>query len=534
MRRLITLLLLLMSIGLCAQKYSKYQNYSYRHYDRYLYTTDSIVHTSTRPFELNSVKKVCDVDSLYHIPVEGRLKNIVLNRSLIQYKKEKGFQFTADPLMNFEFGKVSDSSGLSTVNTRGVLIEGTIGEKVAFQTRFYENQALYNDFRKNALRDGNVVPGQGMGKKFKETGLDYASSQGYLSYTPSEYLNVMCGHGKHFWGDGYRSLMLSDNSLSYPFLKVRGEAWRLKYDILYAQFIDPYTITYFDDEEKGYGRKWGVFHYLDFVATDWLSFGVFESVIWQNADSLGNRGFDVNYLNPVVFFRPVEYSIGSPDNVLMGLNGKIRPIKNVTLYGQFMIDEFFLKYIKEGTGWWGNKFAFQGGLKAFDIGVENLDVQFEGNLARPYTYSHRTTLQNYSHYKQSLAHPLGANFYEGVGIVKYRYKRLFLEAKTVYSIFGLDKGDFNYGKNIFRSYYDRYDENGVKVEFGHEIGQGLKTKMLDTQLTASFLVNPASNLNVSVGLWLNKYSNEQENASSTMLVFALRTSLENFYFDTMH
>ena len=74
---------------------------------------------------------------------------------------------------------------------------------------------------------------------------------------------------------------------------------------------------------KRYRKKWNVMHYLDWSVTDWLNIGFFETIIWQDEDSLGHRGLEFNYLNPVIFLRPVEYTVGSPDNVLMGLNGKL-------------------------------------------------------------------------------------------------------------------------------------------------------------------------------------------------------------------
>jgi len=451
------------------------------------------------------------------------IMDIVLNRSMVVYNK-KGVAFTADPLVNFEVSKARGSEKYSYINTRGFLIEGTLGDNFAFSTRFYENQARFDDFRRDIVGQQRVIPGQGLPKVFKEDGYDYASSQGYISYTPSEYFNFQLGHGKHFWGDGYRSFLLSDNSFNYPFLKIRTEGWRLKYDIMWAQMMDITDRVVYDDDENGFGRKWGVFHYLDFQATKWLSFGFFEAVMWQNADSSGNRGFDYNYLNPVVFFRPVEFSVGSPDNVLMGINGKIRPFKNLTLYGQFMIDEFEIDNFLNNKDSHRNKFAVQAGFKAFDVGVKNLDIQAELNTARPYTYSHRNNLQNYTHYNQALAHPLGANFYEGLGIVKYRYKRLYLEGKVVYSKFGLDTDNVNYGKNIFRSYYDD------QLETTH-ISNGLTTDMFDSQFTVSFLINPATNLNFAAGVWLNDFSNALETKNSSMLFFALRTSLENVYYD---
>ncbi len=74
---------------------------------------------------------------------------------------------------------------------------------------------------------------------------------------------------------------------------------------------------------------------------------MFEAIIFENRDTLGRKfTYDVNYLNPVIFYRPVEYSIGSGDNVLMGLNFKYKIFNNHLLYGQFVIDEFLLKEIR--------------------------------------------------------------------------------------------------------------------------------------------------------------------------------------------
>ena len=58
------------------------------------------------------------------------------------------------------------------------------------------------------------------------------------------------------------------------------------------------------------------------------------------------RGFDPNYANPFIFYRPVEFSVGSSDNALVGANIKITPFKNHIFYTQFIFDEFLLSEIK--------------------------------------------------------------------------------------------------------------------------------------------------------------------------------------------
>ena len=68
-------------------------------------------------------------------------------------------------------------------------------------------------------------------------------------------------------------------------------------------------------------RKYTTTHYLSWAISKRVNLSFFDAIVWSATDSAGNyRGFDAQYLNPIIFMRPVEFSIGSPDNALMGLN----------------------------------------------------------------------------------------------------------------------------------------------------------------------------------------------------------------------
>src|SRR6185503_5104840 len=126
-------------------------------------------------------------------------------------------------------------------------------------------------------------------------------------------------------------------------------------------------------------------------------------------------------LNPVIFYRSIEQQNGSFDNALIGLDFKANLPKRFQAYGQLLLDEFLLSEIKKNRGWWANKWGIQLGLKYSDaFNISNLDLQFEHNRVRPFTYSHGDSLANYTHYNQPLAHPLGASFSEFIGIARYQ------------------------------------------------------------------------------------------------------------------
>ena len=209
-------------------------------------------------------------------------------------------------------------------------------------------------------------------------------------------------------------------------------------------------------EEFTYDKKYMTLHHLSANVTDRLNIGIFESVIWENNRTPDISGFDIAYLNPIIFLRPVEFSLNSSDNILMGMNYKFKISNNSHLYGQFVLDEFSLPDLN-GDGFWGNKYSYQLGGKYFDMfGVENLVVQLENNFARPYTYSHFNTSQNYGHYYQSLAHPLGANFNETIFFADYKYKKWEAHLQMMKVIYGgkIKNDPTSYGNDIFISNYD--------------------------------------------------------------------------------
>ena len=497
-----------------------------------LYDPSVSFHTNIRPFVEADVSKVYNLDSsrnavLFSNPARRKFDSWLFRKAFNEHffqVRTDDFFLDIDPVFAFEPGKdFSNDEDFRFISTRGVQAQGSIGTKFSFITSFYENQGTFVNFLDTRIRNTHMVPGQGMARTFYSDGFDYGFSSGHISYAPSKHLNIQAGHGKNFYGDGYRSLLLSDYAFNYPFLKLNIEAWKLKYSIMYAQFQD---LRVPHGYNIGYQKKYGTFHFLNYAVNNRLQLGLYEAVIWINEDSTGHRGFDVNYLNPVIFFRPVEFSLGSPDNVLIGLNASYKLRKKNMLYAQFMLDEIKVHEILSGDGWWGNKSALQLGFRTFDIaGLNGLSLQSELNFVRPYTYSSRTSTLSYGHYNEALAHPLGANFIENVSILKYHHKRFFAQLKYNFIVYGADSAGVNYGNDIWQSYTTRPFEYGVYV------GQGNKTEVNIIDASVSYLINPASNMNLTLGLMKRVAISEIDRNECTFLYLGFRTSLNNLYYD---
>jgi len=453
----------------------------------------------------------------------------LFDEHLLEFRN-KDYNVFIDFLPDFQIGRSKIGSKSTWLNTRGASIQANIGTRFYFESYFFENQGKFPDYLDQYIRKNQIVPGQGGTKDYSNgKAFDYNYASALLSYTPNKYLNITAGYGQNFIGDGYRSLILSDIQFSYPYLKLTGTLGNVQYTAMWAQFMDKHSQSFATAyNDLGYYKKWGVFHFLDWNVSKKLTIGFFDAVIWPDADSSGRkRGFDWSYMNPIIFLRSAEFSEGSSDNALIGMNAKFKLLPKTTVYGQLVLDEFQLKEVFKGKGWWANKQSWQLGFRSFDLfDVKKLDLQGEYNAVRPYTYSYKSTLINYEHYNQSLAHPLGANFWEVLGIATYRIKRWYGKGELMYSKYGDDpNAATNYGHDISKPYTTHPNE------YGNYIGQGVKTNLLYAQGTIAYVLNPKYNLRVETSLAARRISNDITKSTDLIFSIGLRSTFRQFYYD---
>lgn len=406
---------------------------------------------------------------------------------------EKGFVVKVNPVLQFELGREFGATDNELIfkNTRGAEIRGSIKKRLSFYTFITENQFRGMEYVRTRIADEQAIPGEGYWKDYRTTGIDHFTARGYVSFNLLDHIDFQFGHDRHFWGNGYRSLFLSDYANNMLFLKMQTSIWRISYTNLFTEM----TGTYNRGLDQLLPKKYGAFHHLNFHISHWLDIGVFEAVVFER-----DRGYELQYLNPIIFYRAVEQALGSPDNVLLGLDFKANIARRFQLYGQFVLDEFNFGQIVARDGWWANKFAIQAGAKYIDaFSIPNLDLQGEFNIARPYTYTHNTSATSYTHYNQPLAHPLGANFMELVGIVRYQLlPELTAQLTAIYYQKGLDSTGQNWGGNIFMPNVNSSSQLSVQREFGNTIAQGVaqNTVLFDLLLSYQARHNLFIDLNV--------------------------------------
>ena len=389
-------------------------------------------------------------------------------RADLYFVQTPEFDLHISPAVNVGFAADPSATGPEYVNTRGLELRGSIMKRLGFYTYFADNQAFYPRYIQeygalysSPQTGGGFAPGEGLTKLYKGRGADFLSARGYVTFNALKIINIQFGHDRNFFGNGIRSLFLSDNSAAYSFLKFTTRFGRFQYTNLFTELQNVADITF---GNALIPQKFMTVHHLSANIGKHVNVGVFEGEVFSR------DRFEVSYLNPIILYRYIESYRGSADNAVLGIDVKANFLRHFLFYGQIMLDEFLIKDLTAGKGSWTNKFAVQAGLKYIDaLGIKNLDLQGEFNLARPFTYAHRSGQTNYTHYNQPLAHPLGGNFMEGIGTVRYQYKRLTVNGIFSAMLYGTDPPNFNYGGNLTKDYESRFRD------LGNFIGQGRKT-----------------------------------------------------------
>jgi hypothetical protein len=205
-------------------------------------------------------------------------------------------------------------------------------------------------------------------------------------------------------------------------------------------------------------HKFSTIHYLTWNTFRWLNLGFFEAEVFDRPNV-----YELSYLNPIIFSTAVNRFNGEGDKSILGISAKAIVAKHIQFYGQLMFNEFRAKELFSTHKWYGNKWGIQAGGKYFDaFTLKNFDLQAELDVVRPYTYSGKDTLANYTNYNQPLADPLGSGFIKAVGVARYQpVKNLYLTLKGTYYIQGVDTGGVNFGNNIFNPYVTAPNQYGV-------------------------------------------------------------------------
>ncbi len=528
---LFCILFLFIGLNSYAQEYNYFLNVDFtRRIMKQVNSEDSTIHTSFLPLRESYLQ--ARLGTKIKFENDNRIENIQDRRyskllSKIFYKdqitiKQKDLKFALNFLFNIQKTIKKDDPKQYWQNTRGFEIHGSLGKKLSFYSDFFENQAYFLPFIDNRVNQNFVVPGQGSWKIYgkDKLGKDYNYASGYLSFSLNKNFNIQLGHSKNFIGSGYRSLLLSDNSFSYPFLKFTITKNKFQYTILYTEFQDFNTKYYFY-----HYKKHGSFLYLNYVPIPNIEIGFFEGIIWHTSDdSTYVKHFPAMFFIPLPFVRELYYGLNDKNNAIVGLNLRAKIYKYGDVYGQLAIDDFSNISFYQ-------RYAFQAGIKSYDIFAnkihnQNLYLQLEYNYAKPYTYSQEDKFCAYTNMNEPLASPLGAGFKEYIGILSWEFYGFEIAGQINRIYTSQDTSGTNFGVNILKS-----DKISSYKNIRNFVGQGIKSEINIKKIYLAYTINTKTNLQIFISAEQRKNESNITKDNIFFVSFGLKNRIKNFYTD---
>lgn len=450
------------------------------------------------------------------------LKEFYKQKSALYSVQIPDFNLVVNPVLNYQISTVDYEGKNALINNRGLEIRGNITNNIGFYTQISDE--IFRPIPSLLQENQRIGTFQGIGFTKGEKGeFNHFLSSGYVSVSPNKYMDFQLGHGRQFIGDGVRTFIMSNNAIDNFYVRLNTRIWKINYSNIFSEYRD-YTGGAYAIQPRHYAAT----HHLSVNIGKKLNVGIFETIIFQRDSGYVNTGFEINYLNPIIMYKSIENGLNSTDKAVVGANFKYNFANRFSAYGQLVLSELRLEEVLNNRGWWGNKWAYQLGLKYIDVfGINNLDAQVELNVCRPYMYTSFSALQTYTHYNQPIAHPLGANFYETIGVLRYQpTNQLNIQVKGVYYAIGYDSINGNVGQNIQKSY--RTTTTGI---YGNEITQGQLTKVLFMDFMASYMLR--HNLFIDFGVTY-RYSNSELVAlktENTFLNLGIRVNMARREYD---
>jgi len=251
--------------------------------------------------------------------------------------------------------------------------------------------------------------------------------------------------------------------------------------------------------EPLFQKKAGAFQYLSYNVNKKINIGLFQGLIWNAADSTNRQHLEWQFFNPIIFSNLPFYGLNNKNNILLGLTANIKLTHKISIYGQWMVDDYSNKKSA------GNGLGGQIGLKYFDaFTLKNLMLQAEYNRVAETSYNNPLDVsadQSFSHYNQNLAFTPSYGK-ELVLLGDYKYKRAFLNAKLNLQWKTANNNPL-------------YKNTLAKVQIGYTI-------------------NPSYNFNVSLGFnyrFQDFLEFSSSNNKTTLWSVSLKTNLYNLYYD---
>ena len=307
-------------------------------------------------------------------------------------------------------------------NRLGGAVYGHFEDKLGFRISFEQTreQGSRTYYRREDVYEHRLPP-----PRLEGDFADYHDARAYLVFS-LPFFKVEFGKDEIAWGPAPDdNLGLSRNAPSYKMVRLQTQYGAFKL-VSIAGILQPcpdqpdsplcadmqdslssYIVNHMSSTPAR--QKYLAAHRLELALAPWLDLGLQEIVIY------GDRGLELTYLNPIMFYWAAQSYLGDTDNMILGLDLDLHPGKGLRFYLAFVADDLNYKLADYKRLWiftddLANKFSFQFGMLWIDpIGLLDTDLRAEYVRLEPWIYTHKFPINTFRHFDSPLGHNLGPN-----------------------------------------------------------------------------------------------------------------------------
>jgi hypothetical protein len=271
------------------------------------------------------------------------------------------------------------------------------------------------------------------------------------------------GRGNLKEGVGQReNLTFSRSSITFDWLKLKIGDKKISYSLTHGTLSWPSKRSVLPTDStvstKNSPRRWVAYHKVNIKPTNWLSMSVYEMINYSN------RGAEIAYINPVNRYAFAEWELQDQDNGWMGAQLIARPLSNLEVYTELLIDDLgnkadiFKKKEFPKTSRFGRRYGVSVATNS------DLLLWTEYTRLDPFLYSHPYDLNSHTDKGIGLGSQIGPNADRSeIGIKLWGLGRSFITFSYSYNRQGLDRFD-NSGDRIFLAGASPNDGRDLEID----------------------------------------------------------------------
>ena len=244
------------------------------------------------------------------------------------------------------------------------------------------------------------------------------------------------------------SLVFSDNSYSFDHFGFDIKNKLFKYSFYFTRLNDVYGYD-IQEEDKVYEWKQRYFylHRLEISPLKNLEIAFTEMAL----NSGKSQGYLPYYLNPVNLFRSAErnqrsFGKDNSSNIFYSLETYWKPLHNLTLYSQFLLDD--IDFGKELRRTYPDRLGYSAKLILTDFLVEGSQIYSAYNRLDSWTYISFRSWENYTYNGKSIGYPNNNVENYRIGLDYFGKPPFIFSAFVKYEKLGLQDWDATFNHTI--------------------------------------------------------------------------------------